>query len=322
LTTNVPASDVDAVISGMTTTDQPFERVLPAQRSAPATLAALVRACRPRQWAKNVMVLAAPVAAGLAFQPRVVAEVGMAVVAFILASSGIYLVNDIVDVEADRAHDTKRLRPVASGRLAPAEASVAAVVLLAAGLIVSALVTWQLLAVVGLFEAIQLWYCLGMKNEPVIELVSVASGFLLRAIAGGVATHVALSSWFLVAAGFGALFIAAGKRYAEMLLAQRTTAIIRPVLAGYTPTYLRFVWTLSAGVLVTTYALWASTVHQPASNGWSTASILPFVMALLRYGVDVDMGNGGEPEEILYHDRVLLLLILVWAACFVASAYS
>jgi decaprenyl-phosphate phosphoribosyltransferase len=282
---------------------------------------ALVRACRPRQWIKNVLVLAAPAAAGIALQPRAALQMLVAVVAFAVAASGIYLVNDAVDVEADRAHATKRLRPVASGELSVRSAWTAALVLLPAALVISALLTWQLFVVIAIYEVVQLWYCLGMKHEPVIELASVASGFLLRAIAGGVATHILLSQWFLIAAGFGSLFMAAGKRYAEIRLAQDTGVAIRPVLKRYTATYLRFVWTMSAGILVTTYALWAFAMHQATPNEWSVVSIVPFVVALLRYSVDVDSGAAGEPEEIVLHDRMLMALGAIWAVCLMASVY-
>ena len=284
-------------------------------------LSVLVRACRPRQWTKNALVLAAPVAAGVASQPRALVQMLVAVIVFALAASGIYLVNDALDVEADRAHATKRLRPVASGQLSVRAAWTTALVLLPGALVISALLGWQLLVVMAIYEAVQLWYCLGMKNEPVIELTSVASGFLLRAIAGGVATHVQLSQWFLIAAGFGSLFMAAGKRYAEMRLTRDTGVAIRPVLARYTPSYLRFVWTLSAGVMVTTYALWAFTMGAAASNEWSIISIVPFVVALLRYSVDVDSGAAGEPEEIVLHDRMLMVLGGLWAACLIGSVY-
>jgi len=284
-------------------------------------LRVLIRACRPRQWTKNILVLTAPIAAGVAFQPRVAVQMVVAVIAFGLASSGIYLVNDAVDAEVDRAHPTKRRRPVASGELSVRAAWTAAAVLLPSALLISAVLTWRLLVVVAVYEGIQLWYCFGMKNEPVIELTSVASGFLLRAIAGGAATHVELSQWFLIAAGFGSLFMAAGKRYAEIRLTPDTADVVRPVLKLYTPTYLRFVWTLSAGVLVTTYALWAFTISQATSNEWSVVSIVPFVVALLRYAVDVDSGAAGEPEEVVLHDRVLLLLGGIWAACLFGSVY-
>ena len=281
----------------------------------------LLRACRPRQWVKNVLVLAAPIAGGVAFHPRALVEMAIAVIAFCVASSGIYLVNDAVDVEADRIHATKRRRPIASGDLSIRAAWTAAAVLLPAALLISALLNWQLLVVVAIYEAVQLLYCLGMKNEPVIELTSVASGFLLRAIAGGVATQVELSQWFLIAAGFGSLFMAAGKRYAEKTVVEETGVVTRPVLALYSATYLRFVWTLSAGVLVTTYSLWAFTLRQVSANEWGVISIVPFVMALLTYSVDVDSGVAGEPEEIVLRDRLLLVLGAIWAACLMASVY-
>jgi len=281
----------------------------------------LLRACRPRQWVKNVLVLAAPIAGGIAFHPLAVAQMLVVFIAFCVASSGIYLVNDALDVESDRAHATKRRRPIASGELSLRTAWTAAAVLLPAALVLSALLNWQTAMIVAIYEAVQLWYCLGMKNEPVIELVSVASGFLLRAIVGGAATQVLLSEWFLIAAGFGSLFMAAGKRYAEKRMVLETRAAIRPVLERYTDTYLRFVWTLSAGVLVTTYSLWAFALRQISSNEWSVVSIVPFVMALLRYAVDVDSGAAGEPEEIVLHDRLLLMLGGIWTACLIASVY-
>jgi decaprenyl-phosphate phosphoribosyltransferase len=281
----------------------------------------LIRACRPRQWIKNILVLTAPVAAGVVSQPWAALQMLIAFVVFCLAASGIYLVNDTFDVKADRAHATKSRRPVASGELSVRAARITAVVLLAGALGISALMSWQLLVVMAVYEVVQLWYCLGMKNEPVIELTSVASGFLLRAIAGGVATNVPLSQWFLIAAGFGSLFMAAGKRYAEVRQIQESGVVARPVLERYTPTYLRFVWTLSAGVLVTTYSQWAFTMRQTSTNELSVVSIIPFVMALLKYSVDVDSGAAGEPEEIVLHDRSLLLLGVAWIGCLMASLY-
>ena len=281
----------------------------------------LVRACRPRQWVKNVLVLAAPIAGGVAFHPRAVVEMTLAVLAFILASAGIYLVNDVVDIAADRAHATKRRRPIALGELSVRSALSAGAILLPSALLISAFLNWQTLVVVALYEAIQLWYCLGMKNDPVIELASVASGFLLRAIAGGVATQVPLSQWFLIAAGFGSLFMAAGKRYAEKSQPEQPGVVIRPVLGHYTATYLRFVWTLSAGVLVTTYCLWAFTMRQSSPNSLGVISIIPFVIALLKYAVDVDSGAAGEPENVVLQDRILMVLGGIWAACLMGSVY-
>ena len=124
-------------------------------------LRVLVQACRPRQWVKNALVLTAPAAAGIALQPRAALQMLVAVIAFTVAASGIYLVNDAVDVQADRAHAIKRLRPVASGELSVRAARTAALVLLPGALVISALLNWQLLVVVAIYEVVQLWYCLG-----------------------------------------------------------------------------------------------------------------------------------------------------------------
>ncbi len=285
------------------------------------TARALVRAMRPRQWVKNVLVLAAPIAAGRIVDADVLLNTAMAFLVFCMAASGIYLVNDAQDVDSDRAHPVKRSRPIAAGELSVPLAWGAAVVLLLGALAVAAVVSTDLLVVLAVYQLAQLAYCFGLKHEPVLELTIVASGFLLRAVAGGVASGIPLSQWFLAAAGFGSLFMAAGKRYAELRLVESSGVKIRRVLDRYTATYLRFVWTLSAGVLLTTYSLWAFEVNATTSSVWSVVSIVPFVVAVLRYAVDVDGGLAGEPEEIVLGDRTLLILGLVWAACLGMSVY-
>src|SRR6202022_1951425 len=138
-----------------------------------------------------------------------------------------------------------------------------------------------------------------------------SSGFLIRAIAGGVAANIPLSRWFLLVMAFGSLFMAAGKRYAQLRVAERTGAKIRKSLESYTGTYLRFVWTLSATAVVLCYGLWAFDPER-ANNIWFAISMIPFTIAILRYAVDVDGGMAGEPEEIALRDRVLQLLAVAW----------
>ena len=275
-------------------------------RTNPVT--GLVRTMRPRQWLKNVLVLAAPFAGGYLFQLHVLTAVGVAFLAFSLAASGVYLVNDVQDVEADRAHPTKRNRPIAAGVVAPKLALIVAVLLFAAAIGASFLASTDLAIVTGVYIAVQVAYCLWLKHQPVVDIAIVASGFLLRAIAGGAAAAIELSQWFLLVAAFGSLFMVAGKRYAEIKLAERTGAKIRKSLERYTASYLRFVWTLSATVLIMTYGLWAFQLSQVNDSRWPIISLVPFVVAVLRYAVDVDGGNGGEPEEIALGDRVLQVL--------------
>jgi decaprenyl-phosphate phosphoribosyltransferase len=284
----------------------------------------LIKALRPRQWVKNLLVLAAPLAA-LGGDVRydfgeVLTKVGIAFVAFCLAASCVYLINDARDVEADRAHPTKRFRPIAAGVVPEGLAYGLAVALGVASLVLSWLATPDLAVVMAIYIGIQLAYCFGLKHQAVLDICIVSSGFLIRAIAGGVATDIPLSQWFLLVMAFGSLFMAAGKRYAELQLAERTGAKIRKSLESYTSSYLRFVWTVSATAVVLCYGLWAFERDGGGGGSWFAISMVPFTVAILRYAVDVDGGLAGEPEEIALRDRVLQFLAVAWIGTVGAAA--
>lgn len=284
--------------------------------------AGIIKAIRPRQWVKNLLVFAAPLAAlgnaGTYDYRRVLIQVSIAFVVFSLAASSIYLVNDARDVEADRAHPTKRFRPIAAGVLPVGMAYGLAVALAVASLAIAWWLKPQLALVMAVYLAIQLAYCFGLKHQAVLDICIVSSGFLIRAIAGGVAAGIPLSQWFLLVMAFGSLFMAAGKRYAELQLAERTGAKIRKSLESYTSTYLRFVWTMSATAVVLSYGLWAFE-RDGGRGSWFVISMVPFTVAILRYAVDVDGGMAGEPEEIALRDRVLQMLALAWIGTVVAA---
>jgi decaprenyl-phosphate phosphoribosyltransferase len=285
----------------------------------------VIKAMRPRQWVKNVLVLAAPVAAlgGPVHYnyAEVLTKVAVAFVVFSLAASSIYLVNDVRDVEADREHPTKRFRPIAAGVVPEWLAYALAAVLGTASLAISWWLTPNLAVVMAVYIAMQLAYCFGLKHQAVMDICIVSSAYLLRAIAGGAATDIPLSQWFLLTAAFGSLFMVAGKRYAELQVAERTGAAIRKALESYTSTYLRFVWTMSATAVVLCYGLWA--FQRDANSGsWFAVSMVPFTIAILRYAVDVDGGLAGEPEDIALRDRVLQLLALAWVATVGAAVVS
>jgi decaprenyl-phosphate phosphoribosyltransferase len=280
-------------------------------------LTGVVKAMRPRQWVKNVLVLAAPLAA-LGGPVRydyaeVLTKASVAFVVFCLAASSIYLINDVRDVEADREHPTKRFRPIAAGVVPEWLAYTLAAVLGVASLAIAWWLTPKLALVMAVYIAMQLAYCFGLKHQAVMDICVVSSGFLIRAIAGGVAANIPLSQWFLLVMAFGSLFMVAGKRYAELQVAERTGAAIRKALESYTSTYLRFVWTMSATAVVMCYGLWAfERGHH--SGSWYAVSMVPFTIAILRYAVDVDGGLAGEPEDIALRDRVLQVLFLAWIA--------
>lgn len=276
---------------------------------------------RPRQWLKNVLVFAAPLAAGSIFEPDVLVPSLIAFVAFCLISSSTYIINDLRDIPADRQHPVKRARPIPAGQLPRTAAVIEALILAVLALAISAAVRPELAAVVVVYFIFTLSYSMFLKHEPVIELALLAMGFLLRAIAGGVASNLPISQWFLIVAGFGSLFMAAGKRASELQAAnaagQGTAATQRKSLAGYTPGYLRFVWGTAAAVTISAYCLWAFDVaSQQASLPWAEWSIVPFVLAILRYAVVIDNGAGEAPEDAVLRDRVLQVLGLAWIILF------
>lgn len=289
------------------------------------TARALVEAMRPRQWVKNALVGAAPLAAGTLHHQRVLGRTAIALAVFVLLSAGTYLVNDAWDVAADREHATKRFRPLARGAVSVPLAVTTAVVLWAAAMLLAGFAANpKLLLCAGSYLVLTQFYTFWLKDEPVLDLATVASGFLLRAIAGGLAADIPLSRWFLTVAGFGSLFMVAGKRYSELVVLGERAALVRKTHAVYSATYLRFVWSSAAAVLLTTYCLWAFEISasspKSTSAPWAAISVGPFVVGVLRYARDVDQGQAGEPEEILLRDRGLQLIGLVWVVVFALGA--
>lgn len=284
-----------------------------------STARAAVRAMRPRQWLKNVLVAAGPIAAGTVLTAHGLRGVLLAFVSFSLVASGIYLLNDVLDREADRQHPVKRLRPIASGELPVPLASVLAAVLAVGVPVVLAVVgETGLAAVLGVYAVVQTAYCLWLKHQVVIDLAIVSSGFLLRAVAGGVAADVTLSPWFLLVATFGSLFMVAGKRYSEVHLVGEGRSATRRTLEEYSASYLRFVWGIAASATVVFYSLWAFSL--PGDQALLTQlSIAPFVVAILRYALDIDRGAAGEPESVVLGDRTLQVLGLLWLGLFGAA---
>jgi decaprenyl-phosphate phosphoribosyltransferase len=268
---------------------------------------------RPKQWVKNILVATAPLAAGRLFETPVLTGVGLAFVAFCLVSASVYLVNDVRDVAEDRLHPRKRFRPVAAGELRPQTALLLAALTGLGGLALGFATTVPLGITLVVYLAVQLLYSTFLKHLPVIDLAVVASGFLLRAIAGGVATGIPLSQWFLLVAAFGSFFMVAGKRYSEMR-AIGGDAGTRRSLTKYSESYLRFAWMLAAVMVLISYSLWA---FQNGGSGvlgipWTAISIAPFTLGLLQYALEVDAGSAGEPEDVVLHDHVLQGIGVIW----------
>jgi decaprenyl-phosphate phosphoribosyltransferase len=278
---------------------------------------ALIRLARPRQWTKNVLVVAAPGAAGVLLEARSIVKTLIAFVCFCLAASGTYCWNDALDVAADRMHPKKRLRPVASGEVSVPTAKALGSMLIAAAVALSFVATWHLALVVGGYAAITLAYSVWLKHEPVLDLATVASGFVLRAVAGGVAVGVSISNWFLIVAASVALFVVTGKRSAEYTELGDNAGLHRRALAHYSAAYLGYVRAVSSTIAILAYCLWAFEVSNRAGNPvWFQLAIVPFVLGVLRYALLLDQGEGGAPEDVLLRDRVLLVIGLAWVVLF------
>ena len=285
---------------------------------------ALVVSARPKQWVKNLLVLAAPVAAGSLTEIRILKPSIVAFVAFTLAASGIYLINDVMDLEADKSHPKKSSRPVACGEVPVALALTIAVAAEIVGLAISFIFGDAALAlVIALYLVMNLAYSSFLKHEPVIDILVVALGFLLRAIAGGVADSVPLSNWFVIVASFSSLFIVIGKRYAESQLLGEDAATHRSSLGEYPIGFLNYARSLSSGVAITAYCLWAFEKGAATPKGalWIESSILFFVAAILRYALLVEQGHGGAPEDLLMSDRLLQVIGAIWICVLVIGIY-
>lgn len=252
-------------------------------------------------------------------------QAGGALVAFCLISSAIYLLNDSLDVNADRAHPIKRNRPIAAGLVSVASALTTAALLAVVSLSMAAEVSVPLAGLVLAYVLIQVGYCIQFKRVVLLDLFSISSGFLLRAVAGGVAADLPLSPWFLLTVGLLALFLAIEKRKAELRVVQDQGVITRAVLERYSlPLLLRLESLVSTSAFMS-YSLWAA---GPALNGASTSWMLltvPFVLVgIFRYqllsdpeeaerrrAMDPDR-TSEKPEEILLGDRGIKLTLLCW----------
>lgn len=288
------------------------------------TAPALVRALRPRQWSKNLLVLAAPAAGGVLLDGPVLWRTLAAFAIFCAVSSATYLVNDVLDVEADRHHPRKRTRPIAAGEVGVPTALAASAALALGAFAAAAAVGRALLIVTLLYVAVSVAYSLWVKHVAVLDLGAVAGLFMIRAIAGGAATGVYLTSWFLVVTSFAALFIVTGKRISEISVHEEAgLESKRAVLAEMPRGVLQQISTISATITIAAYALWAfqraygSDLHSILFH----VSAVPFTLVFLRYLLLVHRGDAEAPEHAVTSDRVLLALVAVWVATFAAAVY-
>jgi decaprenyl-phosphate phosphoribosyltransferase len=290
------------------------------RRSLPVALLVLAR---PKQWVKNVLVVAAPGAAGVLTEREAAIDTVVAFVCFCLVASSTYYLNDALDADADRLHPTKRLRPVAAGEVSVRTAIIGSVLLSVAAVGLSFVARPQLALVLLGYLALTIAYSTRLKHEPVLDLAAVAAGFVLRTIAGGVAVGVEISPWFLIVAGAGSFFMVTGKRHAELLELGDEASDHRPALDMYSRSFLGYVRAVASSVAILAYCLWAFEESDKVGDPkWFELSIVPFVLGILRYALLLEQGRGGAPEDLVLSDRVLLLIGAAWALIFAVAVHG
>src|SRR5579872_67069 len=300
----------------------PAEVVLAAGARGASPLRAALVTMRPRQWIKNGLILAAAGAAGALGRDDVPVRVGLACLAFCLISGGIYAVNDVRDRHEDRLHPRKRYRPAAAGALSPGAAVWLGLTTVAAGLAVCVAVRPLLGLVAIAYIALTLSYTLVWREVVLLDLVAIAGGFVLRAVAGGVAAPVTLSRWFLLVITAAAIMVAAGKRHSELMRTTVAGIHRRRVLERYSAGRLMAILAASALVALFAYCMWAAARPSVGGIPWRPLSAIPFAACLARYGSLVRLGAGEAPEELVLGDPLLAFFGVAWIAVFALGVHA
>ena len=285
----------------------------------------LLSAMRPRQWAKNVFVVAPLVFAHQLGDPRVLGRALLAFAAFSLVASAVYLFNDIRDREEDRHHPRKRDRPIAAGRLPLSAAALAAILLAAASLAMGLALGGSFVTILAVYMAANLGYSLGLKRVVILDVMVLSVGFVLRVMAGGVAVGVEVSAWLILCTSFLALFLAFSKRRHELILLAEEASEQRQVLSHYGSVFLdQMINVVTAGTVVA-YAVWA--ISPETVEKFGTRDLIftmPFVLfGIFRYLYLIyQHSSDRNPTEAILGDKPFLINILLWVASVVWVIYG
>tara|TARA_Y100000813_G_C24119718_1_gene332035 strand:+ start:185 stop:1123 length:939 start_codon:yes stop_codon:yes gene_type:complete len=284
----------------------------------------LLKACRPIQWTKNLLVFAV-ILFSFKLNKLILINSFYAFISFCFISSAIYLINDIRDIRKDKLHPKKRYRPIPKGDISLNLVKFSSIFLATLGLFIGYLISIKFLLIIIIYGVIQILYCIRLKKEPLLDIICIASGFLLRAISGVIASGLNFSPWFILTIGLLALFLAVEKRKAELIFYKETSILTRETLEKYSlPLLQRYESLLSSSTFIS-YSLWAAGPSlNGASSPWMLLSI-PFVLlGIFRYlfisdpEVSKNLSSKGislsteNPELILIYDSGIRNLIIFW----------
>ena len=282
----------------------------------------LVRALRPLQWTKNAIVLAALVFDEHLFEPSLLLRALVAFVIFCGVSSGMYLLNDLRDIESDRLHPQKRLRPIASSLVSPTQARTASFLLLGVGLLGAWWLRPQFFGVVATYATLIGIYSLGLKRVAILDIFAIAAGFVLRAAGGAVAIDVPISPWLYVCTMLLALFIGFGKRRHELTSLTTVAVRHRPSLDAYSVEFLDQLLSIVAAATIVAYSFYTFGSAAVPTNHAMMLTIPFVVYAIFRYLYLIHRRDkGGSPETLLFSDLPLLAAIVIWGISCVVILY-
>ncbi len=284
----------------------------------------IIRLIRPSQWIKNGVVLAGLIFSGKAEATGLVEKGLLATAAFCFLSSSVYVLNDLIDRERDRAHPLKKNRPIASGRIGTGTAATLFMVLGSVGLVISGLINSNLLIVSLGYMLLMVLYTFWLKNIVIIDVMTLAAGFVLRALAGAVAINVEFSSWLLISTFVLALFLGFGKRRHELILLETNASEHRRSLEKYSPYLLDQLIGVVTASAVITYLFYTLSPEVGAKLGTSYLFVtVPFVIyGIFRYLYLVHKEErGGSPTTLLLTDKPLLIDVLLWLATVIIILY-
>ncbi len=276
----------------------------------------LIGAMRPYQWSKNLFVLTPLLFAKKIMEPEAVGYSLMAFVVFCFLASGLYIFNDWLDIEEDRAHPLKRNRPLSSGLLPVNIALTTAAILVLGALGLASLISFWFFSIAIVYFVLTLLYCLTLKRFIILDCIAIACGFVLRVVGGAVAISVEASHWLIACAFLLALFLAFSKRRQELLMLSNDAVGHRMVLGEYSVAFLERANVIVIGAALVSYALYTvapETIEKFQTNALIYGTVF-VIYGLLRYLALIEQSeNGGDPSKMLIRDRPLLITIAAWA---------
>ncbi len=291
--------------------------------SLTGTAQALFKSMRPKQWTKNLVVFLPLIFDGKLFVPELLLKTTVAFALFCLMSSTVYLINDLVDIEKDRQHPVKRHRPLAAGKLSPSVAIAAIVIFILVSLPLALWLDGGFSLILFSYLGLNIAYSFYLKHLVIVDVLVLAAGFLLRVAGGVVVVDVErFSPWLYLVITLGALFLGFGKRRHELMLLEEGAGSHRSILAEYTVPFLDQLIALVTSTLVIAYSLYTFSAPNLPQNHTMMLTIPLVLYGLFRYLYLIHVkGEGGAPDELLFHDQPLLAAVGLWLVAVIAILY-